>query len=184
MLCSVARRQLRGARPAHLPITIYILELLFRSWSGPLCNYCSVMLWAACALGFFGFLPSGEFTTVPTGNSLLLPSDVRVDSWENPSFLAVTLCSSKTDSFGAGCTLYIGRTQSHVCPVRAVLGYLVIRADTPRPLFVYADGTPLTHVYRTCCSSGIVWRQFRPYTLLRSQLQIWGCNLCSCSWFS
>lgn len=89
----------RGARPAHLPITIYILELLFRSWSGPLCNYCSVMLWAACALGFFGFLPSGEFTTVPTGNSLLLPSDVRIDSWENPSFLAVTLCSRKNRLF-------------------------------------------------------------------------------------
>lgn len=46
-----------------------------------------VMLWAACLLGFFGCLHSGEFTTVPGSQGILQPSDVTVDNRDSRSIL-------------------------------------------------------------------------------------------------
>ena len=103
------------------------------------------MLWAACTLGFFAFLRSGEFTVVPNGNpALLTPVDIPVDDCWNPLYLAVMLRGSKTDPFGAGCTLYVGRSAAPICLVTAVLAYLAIRPAGPGPLFVHADQSPLT----------------------------------------
>ena len=82
---------------------------------------------------------------VPNGNTALLtPADVRVDNRRNPSYLAITLRGSKTDPFGAGCTLYVGHSAAPICPVTAVLAYLAIRKAGPGPLFVHADQSPLT----------------------------------------
>ena len=140
-----SRVQPKNSRPRRLPITVDILGALFRIWSAVPPQYSTTMLWAACTLGFFGFLRSGEFTSVPgSTHPPLSPSDVRVDSHQSPTYLAVTIRASKTDPFGRGCTLYIGRSQSHICPVTAVLAYLSIRPPTPGPLFMYVDGTPLT----------------------------------------
>ena len=100
------------------------------------------MLWAACTLGFFAFLRSGEFTAVPGGHHVLQAADVRVDSHQSPTFISITLRGSKTDPFGAGCTLYVGHTQTHICPVTAVLAYLSVRAPGPGPLFCHADALP------------------------------------------
>ena len=148
VLRGFSRVQPKSSRPRRLPITVNILGALFRVWSATPPRYNTTMFWAACTLGFFGFLRSGEFTVVPGGTHLpLSPSDVRVDSHRSPTYLAVTLRASKTDPFGSGCTLYIGRSQSHICPVTAVLAYLSIRPSTPGPLFICEDGTPLT---RTC----------------------------------
>ena len=145
VLRGISRAQPRGARPTRLPITLEVLRSLFRAWVGPPPLYDKVMLWAACTLGFFAFLRAGEFTFVPgRGQALLTPEDIRVDSHYRPTFLAVTLRGSKTDPFGAGCTLYVGHTQTQICPVVAVLAYLTIRPPVPGPLFIYADGSPLT----------------------------------------
>ena len=129
-----------------LPITPSILRHLFSIWSSPPVSYSACMLWAACSLGFSAFLQSGEFTWsspsayVPT---MLSPMDVAVDNRTNPSFLAVTLRSSKTDVFGSGVTVYIGATGGPLCPVAAVLSYLAICPPVPGPLFVHQGGRPL-----------------------------------------
>ena len=71
------------------------------------------MLWAACCLGFFGFLWAGEFTV----NCAFDPSihltvqDLQVDAEVNPSSLRVRVKSSKTDPFHQGCFIYLGRGQ-------------------------------------------------------------------------
>ena len=75
---------------------------------------------------------------------VLSSSDIRVDCQHNPTYLSVSLCGSKTDPFGESCTLYIGRTISRICPVTAILAYLAIRSSATGPLFLHADGTPLT----------------------------------------
>ena len=41
-------------------------------------------------------------------------------------------------------TLSVGATHSDLCPVAAMLGYLVQRGSAPGPLFVFNDGHPLT----------------------------------------
>ena len=61
----------------------------FESFTKPPVHHDSVMLWAACCLGFFGFLHAGEFTC-PRANFAdpsLSPSDIMVDSRDNPQFI-------------------------------------------------------------------------------------------------
>ena len=70
--------------------------------------YDSVMLWAACSLGFFGFIWSEEFILICGHSCPLNPSDIKVDCHRDPFFLAVTLSSSKTDPFGTDVTLSEG----------------------------------------------------------------------------
>ena len=73
------------------------------------------MLWAACCLGFFGFLRAGEFMV----NSAFDPSihltvqDSQVDVEVNPSSLCVCIKSSKNDLFPQGCFIYLGRALSN-----------------------------------------------------------------------
>ena len=113
-------------------------------------SFRNAMLWAACCLGFFGFLRAGEFTCTSTGNGtqgVISVADVSIDSRENPQLLTVHLRTSKTDPFSVGAYLYLGRTSTILCPVAAVLGYLAIRPSNPGPLFILEDGTPLKKEY-------------------------------------
>ena len=76
------------ARPPRLPITPPILRRLWGLWSKQAHNPGIVMLWAACCLGFFGFMHSGEFTTASIHEfdpqAMLTPADVSVDSHQSP----------------------------------------------------------------------------------------------------
>ena len=106
------------------------------------------MLWAACCLGFFGFLRVGEMTAPQQGvfdpDVHLGFADIAVDDPVTPSFIRVTIKQSKTDPFRQGVQLFIGRTQSDLCPVAAMLGYLDVRGSGPGPLFRFVDGAGLT----------------------------------------
>ena len=133
-------------RRLRLPITMHMLLALHGVWSKPPVVYDNVMLWAACCLGFFGFLRAGEFTCTGQDamNPPLSPSDITVDSRVNPRLITVYLRHSKTDPFGVGCQIYLGRTDTTPCPVAAVLSYLSLRPSSPGPLFLFQNGTPLT----------------------------------------
>ena len=153
VLRGMERTQPQRLRPRRLPITVDVLSSLFQVWSTSSDHYEATMLWAACTLGFFAFLRSGEFTlSSPSSEPVLTPSDVWVDNRADPSFLTITLRSCKTDPFGAGCTLYVGCTHSSICPVSAVLSYLAARSPSPGPLFVHQDGSPLT---RSCLVAAV-----------------------------
>ena len=75
---------------------------------------------------------------------MLGPQDVAVDSHDQPSVISLFLRRSKTDPFGAGVTIILGRTDRIVCPVTALLGYLALRGQQPGPLFLFQDGSPLS----------------------------------------
>ena len=70
--------------------------------------------------------------------------DVSVDNQESPRQLRVRLKASKTDPFRAGVDVFVGATGNDLCPVSAVLSFLVVRGAAPGPLFKFQDGTPLT----------------------------------------
>ena len=130
----------------RLPILPSTLEVLLDVWSASGTHFEQTMLWAACCLGLFAFMRAGEFTMTPSQPCPLLPEDVAVDSHTQPSYLSIRLRRSKTDPFGNGITLYVGRTYHRVCPVAAVLSYLAARPPIRGPLFIHQDGTPLTRV--------------------------------------
>lgn len=133
----------------RLPITPAILNGLCRVWSAGKVEtgYDARLLWAACCLGYFGFLRAGEFTAAslssPPG---IRVSDVAVDSHESPSVLRVHLRKAKTDPFGKGVEIYLGKTGLPLCPVVALTNFMARRPPglEDGPLLVWQDLTPLT----------------------------------------
>ena len=86
------------------------------------------MFWAASCTAFFDFLPSSEFTTCnkdPSTGKLLALSDASVDEHLFQRHVFLSLCFSKTDQFGKGCTLALVRSDSVICPVEALTLSLV-----------------------------------------------------------
>lgn len=77
-------------------------------------------------------------------DSTLFFSDVAVDNVANPTAIRVHLRFSKTDPFGKGVDLFVGRTDDDLCPVAAVLAYLAVRGGDEGPLFCFQNGQFLT----------------------------------------
>ena len=93
------------------------------------------MLWAVC---FFGFLQSGEFTVQSSqqfdATWHLIPRDIAVDSRENPTLMKAHLNGSKTNQMRLGIDSYVCKMESELCPVAAVLAYLVTLDQDDGPL--------------------------------------------------
>ena len=142
------RQTAAGQNRSRLPITPDILRALKRFWELETDRSKAVMLWAAVCMCFFGFLRSGE-VVVPSHREYdatvhLSYGDVRVDSTENPQFLEVAIKASKTDPFRKGVTVYLGRTNNDLCPVSAILAYMVQRGSEAGPFFWYSKNRFLT----------------------------------------
>ena len=87
----------------RLPITLQIMQSIKQVLSNQPHSYRNIMLWAACCLEFFGFLPVSEFT-VPSHTDYdpslhLSLQDVSIDNRDNPHVLRITIKQSKTDPF-------------------------------------------------------------------------------------
>lgn len=143
-----AKKKIPASTRQRLPITPHILLQLKQVWKRDQAKRDAQMLWAAACLCFFGFLRSGEVVTPSEttydSQTHLCFSDVKVDSRVSPSFLQVVIKASKTDPFRRGVSLYIGATDGPLCPVAAVLSYMVVRGDARGPLFTWANGRYLT----------------------------------------
>ena len=147
---------LRGARKEglgqpqriRLPITPAILMRMRREWDRKPTDWDHIMLWAASCLGFFGFLRSGELTAPHVGEfdpgQHLSFADVSADNPQNPRILAVCIKQSKTDSFRQGVTIYVGKTDTPLCPVAAMLVYMAMRGPGDGLLFRFRSGEALT----------------------------------------
>ena len=143
------------------------------------------MFWATCTLGYFGFLRSAEFT-VPSLVGFL-PSvhlgvqDIAVDSTSDPSCIRVNIKASKTDPFRMGCSIHIGRDKYPSCALHALLAYLVIRGDGPRPLFLCQNGQPLSRALftdwlrRSVASAGLSGHFYRHNSRIGAAT-VAGCN--------
>ena len=143
--CLQLQRLLRGIKrvqgsspPKCLPVTIDLLKDIQRYLD--LNSRDHIMIWAACCLGFFGFLRAGEFTTnSPFDRKIHLTlSDVQANSLVDPT------CFRITSSARVGCDIYVGRGNSLICPVVALANFLALRGPSPGPLFCYANGRPFT----------------------------------------
>ena len=90
--------------------------------------YDQLLIWAACSIGFFAFMRSGEIT-VPEGtyfNPEIHLTPKSVDNVHNPAVLKIRLKVSKTDQAKQGIDLFVGRTCNSLCPVVAMMKYLAV----------------------------------------------------------
>ena len=108
------------------------------------------MLWATAYMCFFGFLRAGE-VVVPSralydAEVHLNIDDVKLDNRDKPSYLLVQIKASKTDVFRKGSTVYLGVTGTELCPVAAIVNYMVLPREnsTTSAFFGFSDGQPLT----------------------------------------
>ena len=81
---------------------------------------------------------------------------VAVDSREARSMLQIHLKQLQTDSFRAGVTVYVGKTNAVLCLVSAVLACLPsCETITAWPnVYLYRDGSPLTSTGKRQCAWG------------------------------
>ena len=150
VLAGIKRTEARkGPRPKQrLPITLDILLQLKAVWLSPPIHRDNIMLWSAACIAFFGFLRTGEFT-VPSQRAYdpdvhLSLADVAIDSHVSPSLLRLQIKQSKTDPFRVGVNIFLGATGAEVCPVTAFTQYMGVCNPLPGPLFVWANGDPLS----------------------------------------
>lgn len=109
------------------------------------------MLWAACGLGSMG--RRIHLFKVRCYRSLLSPSDIPL-TLARIHKLFTYVRHSKTDPFGQGCHINftcLGCTDTSLCPVTAILGYLSVRPSKDRPLFLFHNGVPLTRLTLILC---------------------------------
>ena len=115
----------------RLPISPDFLRKIKSVWEQDIENPDKVMLWAACCLRFFCFLRAGEMTVLSDQGFdpavYLTRIDITVDNQVALCTLRVQLKQSKTDPFRQGIFLFVGKTESDICPVAAILAYLAVR---------------------------------------------------------
>ena len=108
---------------------------------------CGAWSESAC-LCFFGFFHSGEIT-VPSTHTFdpavhLSWGDVAVDNPMSPTAIRVHLKRSKCDQFGTSVEVFVGRTNTSICPVVAVLAYIAARGASEGPFFRFTNGQLLS----------------------------------------
>ena len=99
---------------------------------------------AALALGFFGFMRLGEFTSAGArGASPLAAGDVTV---RGSSEVVVSIRKSKNNQCGDAQTLRLpaSRAKSRPCPVRILTEFARIRPPNTQAFLCHFDGTSLT----------------------------------------
>ena len=94
------------------------------------------------------FLPIGELTCDSHFNSErhLTFSDLVFMAKSSSKYMLVRLKVSKTDPLKKGQTIVIGRANSNLCPISAMVAYLESRSPLPNswPLFTFRSGSFLT----------------------------------------
>ena len=135
------------AERSRLPITLSILQKMKTVWfSKDSDDYNRTMRWAASVTTFFSFCQSGEIT-VPRedmydSSAHLSYCDIAVNDAKAPAIISLQLKQSKTDQRRVGTRVIIGKTGDDMCPVSALLTYLVKRGSKQGPLFQWCDGSP------------------------------------------
>ena len=140
-------RLLKGSPPSRLPITAQLLSKIRSALDGS-CHPEKSALWAVYCTAFFGFFRLGELLLdLPAGFNQrlhLARGDVAVDDRANPGMVQIHLKQSKTDQFRKGFDIILGRTNTILCPVAALLAYIAVRGDRTGPFFIDSGARPVT----------------------------------------
>ena len=128
------------------PITLQLLNLFYHLLNVQrIDNRDSLMLCAAMTLGL---LRIGQLTCNSTFDPKLhlMNRDITFMPRNSSQYLLVRLKVSKTDPFRQGQTIVIGKKNSPLCPISAIVAYLNSRplSSDSGPLLTYVSGGLLT----------------------------------------
>ena len=159
VVCGIKRSQ-GSSSSSHLPITDDLMLVIWRSLDLRLPDH--LMFWAACSLGYFGFLCASEFT-VPSlasfsPSSHLGVQDIAEDSPSAPSCMRLKIKASKADPFRKGAFIRIGLGRPPLCAVHSVKSYLAHRGDVQVPCFCSRMGS-LSRAPSSRIGFGRSWHQ-------------------------
>ena len=147
---------MRGIRRVHstgrvkqrLPITpSHLRDMISFVQNSLFSNYDKAMWKCLILLAFFGLLRVSEYVCPgqrkydPSIN--LMPSDVKFCG----DIVYINLKASKTDPFRAGFKVRLVRIGGNLCPVTALIDYIVYRGATVGPLFILSSGEFVTRKY-------------------------------------
>ena len=149
VLDGIRRNKLLGGKPprTRLPITATVLRRIQASLvaAGELEP---LAYWAIATTAFFGFFRLGELLveTEASYNPALHLSwgDVAINDLSATTMVKLHLKKSKCDQFGTGADVLLGRSGCQLCPVAAILAYIVARGNTPGPFFINRNRAPIT----------------------------------------
>ena len=137
----IRRAQLNKAVPSRvrLPVTASLLEQIRVALDDSTYLH-KMVVWAVACVAFFGFFRLGELLLDSplafNSATCLAWGDVAVDDTSNPSQVKIHLKKSKCDQFGRGVDVFLGRTDTSLCPIAAITSYMVVRGSSPGPFFV------------------------------------------------
>ena len=110
------------------------------------------MLTAAALTCFYGFFRTRELTVatkdaynpaIHLSNPVSI-SDLSLDSNSAPIVVKIHLKTLKCDQFGRGVDIYFRQSIISLCPVDAMVAYLMDRGSREGHLFILEDQSPLT----------------------------------------
>ena len=129
--CPISSYALCGNGKRQITCLLIIPDLLHQLWSQLPCILDCIRVFGIFALGriYLFFIYGGLYVT---------PHDEAVDL---PSHMAVHLNHSKNDPFGVATSVCLGATVQRLCPVVALLGYLLLGgyATVAGPSFIFCD---------------------------------------------
>ena len=176
LLRGIKRVNARMGGKVRLPITALLMRHIKSALQiqAKADSYTPTLIWAACCLGFFGFLRCSEFLT-PDGvaysqDEHLSISDISLDNSSHPWKLLVRIKVSKTDQYRVGTTVVLGHTGNDLCPVASMLDYLNSRGNRPGALFQSGTGEPIhrqffvNKVQQALASAGIPGHLFNGHS--------------------
>ena len=106
-------------------------------------------------------------------------SDIAVDNPERPAVLRLTIKQSKTDPFQKKVDLFLGKTDTEICPVRALLNYMILHGTARGPLFILEDSSFLTRHYFVSAVRGALQKAGVDQAKYCGQFSDWGSHNCS-----
>jgi hypothetical protein len=142
------------------------------------------LFWEICCTAFFGFFRFGELllsSVSEFNDSLHLGwGDVAFDHPSRPTMARIHLRQSKTDQSGRGCHIIVGRTETELCPISAILSCLHSGRPTWPILHRFSVGAydqGQIHLASAGCSDGdwcfpgpVCWTQFPDWGGYRGRL--------------
>lgn len=73
----------------------------------------------------------------------MAPMDIAVDNHSNPTVMGIKLeYSNRSDRCRDH--MFVGKTGGSICPITAMMEYLLYRGVSQGPLFILQDGSPLS----------------------------------------